>query len=130
VSRVGGRVAETARTIFSSTLITRPSPTFDTRHSPLLRESQRNLHCRNETLGLTFRITANRKADLVARCVDGTARRGFGKSFRLGSEPAARTRSYGEAAKQCADGAYGNVVKPEFGPEWQLCFQVQFVFPM
>jgi len=26
--------------------------------------------------------------------------------------------------------AYGNVAKPEFGPDWQLCFQIQFLFPM
>ena len=26
-------------------------------------------------------------------------------------------------------GAYGNVVKPDNGPDWQLRFQVQFMFP-
>jgi len=25
--------------------------------------------------------------------------------------------------------AYGNIAKPEFGPDWQLRFQVQFLFP-
>jgi hypothetical protein len=25
--------------------------------------------------------------------------------------------------------AYGNVVKPDNGPDWQLRFQVQFMFP-
>jgi hypothetical protein len=25
--------------------------------------------------------------------------------------------------------AYGNVAKPEFGPDWQLRFQIQFLFP-
>ena len=25
--------------------------------------------------------------------------------------------------------AFGNVAKPEFGPDWQLRFQIQFLFP-
>jgi len=25
--------------------------------------------------------------------------------------------------------ANGNVAKPEFGPDWQLGFQIQFLFP-
>jgi len=43
---------------------------------------------------------------------------GVGKLFRLGKLP---------INAQLA--AYGNIAKPEFGPEWQLRFQIQFLFP-
>jgi hypothetical protein len=43
---------------------------------------------------------------------------GVGKLFRLGTQP---------INVQLA--AYDNVAKPEFGPDWQLRFQIQFLFP-
>jgi hypothetical protein len=43
---------------------------------------------------------------------------GVGKIFKLGKLP---------ANAQLA--AYANVVKPDFGPDWQLRFQFQFLFP-
>ena len=43
---------------------------------------------------------------------------GAGKLFRVGKLP---------INAQLA--AYGNVAKPEFGPDWQLRFQIQFLFP-
>jgi hypothetical protein len=43
---------------------------------------------------------------------------GAGKLFRVGRLP---------INAQLA--AYGNVAKPEFGPDWQLRFQIQFLFP-
>jgi hypothetical protein len=43
---------------------------------------------------------------------------GVGKLFRVGKLPI-----------NAQIGAYGNVAKPEFGPDWQLRFQVQLLFP-
>ena len=43
---------------------------------------------------------------------------GVGKLFRIGKQPINTQLS-----------AYYNVEKPEFGPDWQLRFQVQFLFP-
>ena len=43
---------------------------------------------------------------------------GFGKLFSIGTQPINAQLS-----------AYYNVEKPEFGPDWQLRFQVQFLFP-
>lgn len=43
---------------------------------------------------------------------------GFGKLFSVGKQPINAQLS-----------AYYNVEKPEFGPDWQLRFQIQFLFP-
>ena len=43
---------------------------------------------------------------------------GIGRLFKVGKQPI-------NASLQ----AYGNVVKPENGPDWLLRFQVQFLFP-
>ena len=43
---------------------------------------------------------------------------GLGKVFRIGKQP---------INTQLA--AYGNVERPKFGLDWQLRFQVQFLFP-
>ena len=43
---------------------------------------------------------------------------GVGKLFRVGTQPINVQLT-----------AYGNVAKPEFGPDWQLRFQIQFLFP-
>jgi hypothetical protein len=40
------------------------------------------------------------------------------KNFRVGTQP---------INVQLA--AYGNVAKPEFAPDWQLRFQIRFLFP-
>jgi len=43
---------------------------------------------------------------------------GAGKIFRLGKQP----MNFNMAA-------YYNIIKPDFGPDWQLRFQLQFMFP-
>mgnify|MGYP001818949846 CR=1 FL=1 len=43
---------------------------------------------------------------------------GFGKLFSIGKQPINAQLS-----------AYYNVEKPDFGPDWQLRFQIQFLFP-
>ena len=53
---------------------------------------------------------------------------GVGKLFRLGEILpwwAMRLRSADQHELQ----AFGNVVKPEFGADWQFRFQVQLLFP-
>jgi hypothetical protein len=63
-------------------------------------------------------LTANWKADKAGDVWTVPLGGGVGKLFRVGSQP---------INVQLA--AYGNVAKPEFGPEWQLRFQIQFLFP-
>lgn len=63
-------------------------------------------------------LTANWKADKAGDVWTVPLGGGFGKLFRLGKLP---------LNAQLA--AYGNVAKPEFGPDWQLRFQIQFLFP-
>jgi hypothetical protein len=62
-------------------------------------------------------ITANWEADS-----DGTwtvpLGGGFGKIFRIGNQP----------MNAQLQGFY-NVEHPQFGPEWSLRFQLQFLFP-
>ena len=43
---------------------------------------------------------------------------GVGKIFRISDQPL-----NGQVS------AYANVVKPDFGPDWQLRLQLQFLFP-
>ncbi len=43
---------------------------------------------------------------------------GFGKIFRIGKQP-----------MNASLAAYYNVEKPDFGADWQLRFQIQFLFP-
>ena len=43
---------------------------------------------------------------------------GIGKIFKIGNQPVNAQVS-----------AYYNVEKPEFGPDWQLRLQLQFLFP-
>lgn len=63
-------------------------------------------------------ITANWKADKAGDVWTLPLGGGIGKLFRLGKLPI-----------NAQVGAYGNVAKPEFGPDWQLRFQMQFLFP-
>ena len=62
-------------------------------------------------------MTANWKADSGERW---TVRLGggFGKLFKIGKQP---------INAQLA--AYSNVEKPKYGPDWQLRFQIQLLFP-
>lgn len=62
-------------------------------------------------------MTANWKADSGERWTVPLGG-GFGKVFKIGRQP---------INAQLA--AYGNVEKPKFGPDWQLRFQIQFLFP-
>jgi hypothetical protein len=54
---------------------------------------------------------------------------GFGKLFRLGQILPLEGSPVAKLPINAQIGAYGNVAKPEFGPEWQLRFQIQFLFP-
>jgi hypothetical protein len=63
-------------------------------------------------------LTANWAADRGGDVWTVPLGAGAGKLFRLGRLP---------INAQLA--AYGNVAKPEFGPDWQLRFQIQFLFP-
>jgi hypothetical protein len=63
---------------------------------------------------LTANWAADRGGDVWTVPLGG----GAGKLFRVGRLP---------INAQLA--AYGNVAKPEFGPDWQLRFQIQFLFP-
>jgi len=63
-------------------------------------------------------LTADWKADKAGDVWTVPLGGGVGKLFRAGTHP---------INVQLA--AYGNVAKPEFGPDWQLRFQVQFLFP-
>jgi hypothetical protein len=63
-------------------------------------------------------ITADWAADRGRDVWTVPAGGGAGKLFRLGKLP---------LNAQLA--AYGNVARPEFGPDWQLRFQIQFLFP-
>ncbi len=63
-------------------------------------------------------LTADWKADKAGDVWTVPIGGGVGKLFRVGKQP---------INVQLA--AYGNVAKPDFGPDWQLRFQVQFLFP-
>ncbi|HEY1269576.1 MAG TPA: neuromedin U [Candidatus Binatia bacterium] len=54
---------------------------------------------------------------------------GVGKLFKLGDVLPLEGRPLEKFPINAQIGAYGNVLKPEFGPAWQLRFQVQFLFP-
>jgi hypothetical protein len=73
-------------------------------------------------------MTANWKAD-KAGDVWTVPVGGGGKLFRLGDILPLQGQAIGKLPINTQIGAYGNVVKPEFGPDWQLRFQVQFLFP-
>lgn len=54
---------------------------------------------------------------------------GFGKLFRLGQILPLEGHPIAKLPINTQIGAYSNVAKPEFGPDWQLRFQIQFLFP-
>ncbi len=63
-------------------------------------------------------LTANWKADKAGDVWTVPLGGGVEKLFRVGTQPINVQLT-----------AYGNVAKPEFGPDWQLRFQIQFLFP-
>jgi hypothetical protein len=63
---------------------------------------------------LTANWAADRGGDVWTVPLGG----GAGKLIKLGNLPINTQLT-----------AYGNVAKPEFGPDWQLRFQIQFLFP-
>jgi hypothetical protein len=74
-------------------------------------------------------LTADWKADKAGDVWTVPLGGGVGKLFRLGQilplegDPLAKLPINTQLA------AYGNVATPEFGPKWQLRFQIQFLFP-
>lgn len=63
-------------------------------------------------------LTANWKADKAGDVWTVPLGGGIGKLFKLGKLPINTSLA-----------AYGNVAKPEFGSDWQLRVQIQFLFP-
>ena len=74
---------------------------------------------------LTANWAADRGGDVWTVPIGG----GFGKLFRLGQILPLEGNPLAKLPINTQLGAYGNVAKPEFGPDWQLRFQVQFLFP-
>jgi hypothetical protein len=74
---------------------------------------------------ITANWAANRAGDVWTAPVGG----GVGKLFRLGDILPLEGNPIGKLPINTQLAAYGNVAKPEFGPDWQLRFQVQFLFP-
>jgi hypothetical protein len=54
---------------------------------------------------------------------------GFGKLSRLGQILSLEEHPMATLPINVQLQAYGNVARPEFGPKWQLPFQIQFLFP-
>ena len=54
---------------------------------------------------------------------------GVGKLFRLGEVFPLKGNPIAKLPINTQLAASGNVHKPEFGPDWQLRFQIQFLFP-
>lgn len=75
-------------------------------------------------------VTADWKADKAGDVWTVPLGGGFGKLFRLGDAISSlKGDPIGKLPINMQLAAYGNVAKPEFGPEWQLRFQIQFLFP-
>ena len=74
-------------------------------------------------------ITANWKADKAGDVWTVPLGGGVGKLFRLGDILPLQGNPIAKLPINTQLGAYGNVAKPEFGPDWQLRFQIQFLFP-
>ena len=74
-------------------------------------------------------VTANWKADKAGDVWTVPLGGGFGKLFRLGSILPLEGHPIAKLPINTQLAAYGNVAKPEFGPAWQLRFQIQFLFP-
>jgi hypothetical protein len=74
-------------------------------------------------------VTANWKADRGRDVWTVPLGGGVGRLFRLGQILPLEGDPLAKLPINTQIGAYGNVAKPEFGPEWQLRFQIQFLFP-
>jgi hypothetical protein len=74
-------------------------------------------------------ITANWKADRGRDVWTVPLGGGVGRLFRLGQILPLEGDPLAKLPINTQIGAYGNVAKPEFGSEWQLRFQIQFLFP-
>lgn len=74
-------------------------------------------------------VTANWKAEKAGDVWTVPLGGGFGKLFRLGQILPLEGNPLAKLPINTQIGAYGNVAKPEFGPDWQLRFQIQFLFP-
>lgn len=74
-------------------------------------------------------VTANWKAEKGGDVWTVPLGGGFGKVFRLGQILPLEGQPIAKLPINLQLAAYGNVARPEFGPKWQLRFQVQFLFP-
>ena len=74
-------------------------------------------------------VTADWKADKASDVWTVPLGGGFGKLFRLGEILPLEGHAIAKLPINLQLQAFGNVAKPEFGPDWQLRFQIQFLFP-
>jgi hypothetical protein len=74
-------------------------------------------------------LTANWKAKKAGDVWTVPVGGGFGKIVRLGQMLPLEGHPIAKLPINFQLGAYANVAKPEFGPDWQLRFQVQLLFP-
>jgi hypothetical protein len=74
-------------------------------------------------------VTSDWKADRAGDVWTVPLGGGVGKLFRLGQILPLEGQPMAKLPINTQLAAYGNVAKPEFGPEWQLRFQIQFLFP-
>jgi len=74
-------------------------------------------------------LTANWKAEQAGDVWTVPLGGGVGKLFRLGSILPLEGHPIAKLPINIQLAAYGNVAKPDFGPDWQLRFQIQFLFP-
>jgi hypothetical protein len=74
-------------------------------------------------------VTADWKADKAGDVWTVPVGGGLGKLFRLGQILPLQGDPIAKLPINTQIGAYRNVAKPEFGPDWQLRFQIQFLFP-
>ena len=74
-------------------------------------------------------VTADWKADRGRDVWTVPLGGGFGKLFRLGQILPLEGHPMAKLPINTQLAAYGNVHHPEFGPKWQLRFQIQFLFP-
>ena len=74
-------------------------------------------------------VTADWKADKAGDVWTVPLGGGVGKLFRLGQILPLEGHPIAKLPINTQLAAYGNIAKPEFGPRWQLRFQIQFLFP-
>lgn len=74
-------------------------------------------------------ITANWKADKAGDVWTVPLGGGVGKLFRLGDILPLEGDKLAKLPINTQLQAFGNIAKPEFGPAWQLRFQIQLLFP-